>query len=43
MLSPAITGSHTKWLCEERSDEAISRHYVTDGQIAAPFGLEMTI
>jgi hypothetical protein len=29
--------------CEERSDEANSRHSVTNGQIAAPFGLAMTV
>jgi hypothetical protein len=31
-------------LCEEPAgDEAISWHYVTNGQIAAPFGLAMGI
>jgi hypothetical protein len=25
-------------LCEERSDEAISWHYGTNGPVAAPFG-----
>jgi hypothetical protein len=32
----SLRGATQKCLCEERSDEAISGHNATDGQIAAP-------